>query len=163
MKKALLTVIIALAAGLSAWAGKPAKVYNLVNQYKHNEGFEVVSLGRLGTTLLKGVISLSASEMDAEDKAALKVFTDIKRVVIVDFEDVQPSVKEHFSRKVEKILDDMELILEASEDGDRVRIYGVEDGSRVKDCILYSSDGALIITEGGIDFDKVARLMELQN
>lgn len=163
MKKALLTVIIALAAGLSVWAGKPAKVYNLVNQYKHNEGFEVVSLGRLGTTLLKGVISLSASEMDAEDKAALKVFTDIKRVVIVDFEDVQPSVKEHFSRKVEKILDDMELILEASEDGDRVRIYGVEDGSRVKDCILYSSDGALIITEGGIDFDKVARLMELQN
>ena len=163
MKKALLTVIIALAAGLSAWAGKPAKVYNLVNQYKHNEGFEVVSLGRLGTTLLKGVISLSASEMDAEDKAALKVFTDIKRVVIVDFEDVQPSVKAHFSRKVEKILDDMELILEASEDGDRVRIYGVEDGSRVKDCILYSSDGALIITEGGIDFDKVARLMELQN
>lgn len=163
MKKGLLTVIIALAAGLSAWAGKPAKVYNLVNQYKHNEGFEVVSLGRLGTTLLKGVISLSASEMDAEDKAALKVFTDIKRVVIVDFEDVQPSVKEHFSRKVEKILDDMELILEASEDGDHVRIYGVEDGSRVKDCILYSSDGALIITEGGIDFDKVARLMELQN
>ena len=163
MKKALLTVIIALAAGLSAWAGKPAKVYNLVNQSTHNEGFEVVSLGRLGTTLLKGVISLSASEMDAEDKAALKVFTDIKRVVIVDFEDVQPSVKAHFSRKVEKILDDMELILEASEDGDRVRIYGVEDGSRVKDCILYSSDGALIITEGGIDFDKVARLMELQN
>ena len=162
MKKAIITIIIALTAGLSAWAGKPAKVYNLVNQYKHNEGFEVVSLGRLGTSLIKGFINLSTLDMDAEDRAALKVFTDIKSITIVDFEDAEPSVRERFSRKVERILDGMELILEASDDGDRVRIYGVEDGSRVKDCILYSSDGALIITEGGIDFDKVARLMELQ-
>ena len=161
MKKAFITIIIALAAGLSAWAGKPAKVHSLVNQYKHHEGFEVVSLGRLGTSLIKGAISLS-SDLDREDRKALKVFTDIKRLVIVDFEDADPAVKERFARKLERILDDMELILEANEDGERVQIFGIEDGSRVKDCILYSSDGAVIITEGGIDFDKVGQLMELQ-
>ena len=162
MKKALLSVIVALAAALSAWAGKPARVQNLVNQYKHHEGFEVVSLGRLGTSLIKGVIRVS-SDLDAEDRAALKAFTDIKRITIVDFEDAEPGVKERFSRKVENILNDMELIMEASDDGERVKIYGVESGSQIKDCMLYSSSGTLIMTEGGIDFDKVAQLMELQN
>ena len=52
--------------------------------------------------------------------------------------------------------------MEANDDGEHISIYGVEDGSSVKDCILYSSDGALIITEGGIDIDKVGQLMQLQ-
>lgn len=161
MKKALLTVIIALVAGIGAWAGKPAKVHNLVRQYKGCEGFEVVSLGRVGTSLIKGVIRVSA-DMDAEDKAVFNAFTNIKRLAIVDFEDAQPEVKERFVRKLERILEDMELIMEANDDGEHISIYGVEDGSSVKDCILYSSDGALIITEGGIDIDKVGQLMQLQ-
>ena len=78
-----------------------------------------------------------------------------------------PGVDPAWSRTVsaqdaEGIPRDMELILEANEDGERVRIFGVEDGNRVRDCILFSSDGALIVTEGGIDLDKVAKLMELQ-
>ena len=160
MKKALLTVIIALAAGLSAWAGNPAKVQNLVNQYKHNEGFEVMSLGRVGTSLIKGAIRLSAET--AEDREAIKIFTNIKRLCIVDFEEAQPEVRARFERKLEKILDGMELIMEVNEDGECVRFYGVEDGSGIKDCIMYSSDGALIITEGGIDLDKMINLMQLQ-
>lgn len=161
MKKALLTVIIALTATLGAWAGKPAKVVNLVNQYKDQEGFEVVSLGRLGTRLIKGVIKISTTDADPEDKQAIDAFTKIKRIMIVDFEDAEPSVKERFARKVERILDNMDLIMEASDDGERLTIYGIEDGSKVKDCMLYSSSGTLIMTEGGIDFDKVAQLMEL--
>ena len=162
MKKVIITIIIALATGFGAWAGKTNGIYNLVNQYRGSEGFEVVSVGRIGTSLIKGAIRLS-SDMDAEDRQALSIFSDIKRIEIVNFEDSPAAVKERFTGKLERLLNKMELILEASDDGERVRIYGIEDGDRVKDCILYSSDGALIITEGGIDFDKVARLMDLQN
>ena len=44
MKKAIITLCIALAATVSAWAGGPAKVEALVRQYKGEEGFEVVTL-----------------------------------------------------------------------------------------------------------------------
>ena len=161
MKKALLTLIIAL-AGLSAWAGnQTGKVQNLVRQFKDCEGFEVVSLGRLGTSLMKGVIRLSV-DMDDEDRAALNVFTNIKSLSIVDFEDAHPGDKERFVKKLGKILDGMELIMEVSDDGDHVCFYGIEDGSKVRDCIMYSSDGCLILTEGSIDFDKLTSLMEIQ-
>jgi hypothetical protein len=161
MKKVVITLFIALAAGLSVWAAKPTKVRNLVNQYRNHEGFEVVSIGRLGTSLLKGVIMVS-SDMDEDDRAMLKAFTDIKSLTIVDFEDAHPEVKERFTRKLDRLFDGMELILEANDDGEHVRIYGTDDGNRIKDCILYDCSGALIITEGGIDIDKVAKLMELQ-
>ena len=160
MKKALLTVIIALAAGLSAWAGNPAKVQNLVNQFKGCEGFEVVSLGRVGTSLIKGAIRLSAET--AEDREAIKIFTNIKRLAIVDFEGANPEVKARFVHRLEKILDGMELIMEVNEDGECVRFYGVEEGTGIKDCIMYSSDGALIITEGGLDLDQMIHLMKLE-
>ena len=160
MKKALLTIIIALAAGLSAWAGNPAKVENLVRQYKNCDGFEMVSLGRVGTSLIKGAIRLSAE--NEKDKEAIKVFTNIKRLSIVDFEQVQPEVRARFERKLEKILDGMELIMEVNDDGECVKFYGVEDGTGIQDCIMYSSNGALVITEGGIDLDKMIHLMKLE-
>ena len=161
MRKALLTVIIALATGLSAWAGKTNKVQNLVDQYKDYDGFEVVSLGRVGTSLIKGVVKVSA-DMDEEDRKALKVFSGIKRLTIVGFEDAQQQVKDRFAKKLDKILEDMELIMEINDSGECVRFYGVEDGSSIKDCIMYSSNCALIITEGAIDLEKMGQLMELQ-
>ena len=161
MKKAILTVIIALAAGLSAWAGKPDKVQNLVHQYKDNDGFEVISLGRVGTSLIKGVAKVAA-DMDEEERKALKVFSGIKRLTIVGFEDAQPQVKERFAKKLGKILDDMELIMEINDKGESVRFYGVEEDSCIKNCIMYGSDCALIITEGVIDLEKLGKLMELQ-
>ena len=54
----------------------------------------------------------------------------------------------------------MELILEAKDDGETTRIYGIEKGNRLKDCILYCSDGTLLITSGSIGLDQLGELME---
>ncbi|MBO4635278.1 MAG: DUF4252 domain-containing protein [Bacteroidales bacterium] len=161
MKKAIITLCIALAATVSAWAGGPAKVEALVRQYKGEEGFEVVTLGRLGISLIKGAVVISG-DLDAEDRAALKAFSGIKKLVIMDFEDADPAKKARFTTKLEKVLDKMELIMEARDSSETMRIYGVEDGGRIKDCILYSSDGALIYAAGSIDMDRIGDLMEMQ-
>ena len=160
MKKAILSLCIALVTCMSAWAGSPDKLEKLVRQYKGQEGFEVVTLGRLGLNLIKGAALLSG-DLDQEDRAALKVFSGIKKLTVVDFEDANPLLKEKFSNKAEKILDRMELIMEMQDSGEKLRIYGTEDGNRIKDCILYSSDGALILVSGSLDMDKVGELMEM--
>ena len=159
MKKTILSLIIALTACMSVWAGIPAKMEKLVREYKGREGFEVVSMGSLGLSLLKGA-ALMSGDLDEEDRAALKMFDKIKKLVIVDFEDASSSAKSRFTNQVEKVLSGMELVMEMHDSDETVRIYGVEDGSRIKDCILYSSDGALICIDGSIDMDSVGALMK---
>lgn len=156
MKKAFLTLLLTTATLLSAWAGKPSQLARLARQYKHLDGFEMVSIGPLGTALLKGTVRSAANKKDRE---ALKVFSDIKRLLVVDFSDIQADKKATFSAKVEKILSGMDLIMEAKDDGEIVRIYGVEKGDSVQDCIIYSSDGDLVVTQGSISLNRLGDLI----
>ncbi|MBQ9701689.1 MAG: DUF4252 domain-containing protein [Bacteroidales bacterium] len=161
MKKVIIALIIALTAGMDMQAGTPARISHLVRQYKGQDGFDVVSIGPVGMKLLKGAAHLS-KDLDAEDKAALKSFSGIKKLVIVDYEDASPSVKAQFNKKVEKILNGMELLMEAKDDDGTVSIYGVEDGDRLKDCVLHCHDGDLIFIKGSIDWSQLGDLKELK-
>jgi hypothetical protein len=93
MKKLLLTITLflgpALFAVTMALAGNPAgKMQTLINEYRHHEGFDGISVGPLGVALLK-TIALSDSDLDEEDRAVLRAFNRIKRVTILDFEDAE--------------------------------------------------------------------------
>lgn len=160
MKKALLTLLLAAVTGLSAWAGKPSKLESLARQYKGEEGFEMISLGKLGMRLFQGV-AVMASDLDEEDKAALKLFKGLNKITIVDFEDIRADKKAAFEKKAQKILRGMDLILEAKDSTDSVKIYGIDDGEYVRDCILYSSDGTMIITRGRLSLNHLGNLMEM--
>lgn len=163
MKKALIIVCLVLGSMMNLGAVNQAKskdVESLALEYRNREGFEVVSLGRLGLGLIKGAAVLSG-ELDEEDRAALKVFNGIKRLVIVDFESADAKAKKEFTRKAEKLLSKMELVIEAKDGGETMSIYGIEDGGFIRDCVLYSSDGALLITKGRISLDHVGELMEM--
>lgn len=154
MKKLLITLTILL-AGTLAWAGNPAaKVQTLVNEFRHNEGFDGITLGPLGLSLVK-TLALSDSDMDAEDREVLKAFTHIRRLSILDFEDARPDVKERFVSRVKKILEGMELILEAKDDGSRLSIYGIDSGKEIKDCILFDPSGTLICVRGSVTVEKL--------
>lgn len=154
MKKLLITLTILL-AGTLAWAGNPAaKVQTLVNEFRHNEGFDGITLGPLGLSLVK-TLALSDSDMDAEDREVLKAFTHIRRLSILDFEDARPDVKERFVSRVKKILESMELILEAKDDGSRLSIYGIDNGKEIKDCILFDPSGTLICVRGSVTVEKL--------
>ena len=112
------------------------------------------------TILFSSSICLSG-ELDEEDRAALKAFNGIKKLVIVDFESASDKVKKDFTRKLEKLLSKMELVMEAKDGGETMSIYGTDDGDSIRDCILYSSDGALIIAKGRINLDNIGELMEM--
>lgn len=154
MKKTLLTITILLISAALSWAGGPAKVQSLIKQYRDKDGFETVSIGPMGMLLARTVTRLSA-DVDKEDLAILRSFDSIRRVTILNFSDADSSAREHFIQKMQKALKGMELILEAKDDGDGLSIYGVDDGKRVRDCILYSPDGTLICLRGSIDLEKL--------
>lgn len=153
MKKILLSLTLLL-SGVLLWAGTPEKMQTLINEYRHQDGFDTVSIGPLGMSLMKGIIRFS-DDVDSEDLAVLRSFDSIRRVTIVDFEEADESIRQRFTRKVEKLLSRMELILEAKDDGDRLSIYGIDDGSKVRDCVLYSPDGMLICVKGSVNLEQL--------
>lgn len=154
MKKTLLTLTILLISATLSWAGGPAKVQSLIKQYRDKDGFETVSIGPMGMLLAKTVTKLS-SDIDKEDLEILRSFDSIRRLTIVDFSDADSTVRSRFTKKLDKALKGMDLILEAKDEGDALSIYGVDNGKRVRDCILYSADGTLICVRGSIDLEKM--------
>ena len=151
MKKTLLTLLFALVVMTTASAAGPDTVQSLVSQYKGHDGFESVSVGPIGLFLIK-TLSIFA-DIDSEDMEVLKSFNSIRKISVLDFEDAPD--KEKFAKKVTRALKNMDLILEAKDDGDRLSIYGVDDGNKVKDCILFDPEGTLICIKGSLDLEKI--------
>ena len=50
---------------------------------------------------------------------------------------------------------------ESKDKEETFRIYGIDDGKDIRDCILYSSDGSLIVTKGRFSLDAIGKLMEM--
>ena len=159
MKKILLTLLMVLSLS-TAWAGNPSgKLRSLVSSFKHEPGFEVVDLGGLGMGLLR--MAASAEADDPEDRQALELLRSIKRLTVLDFSSASPEKKEKFLRKANRILDGEEVLMEAKDGGETVRVYGVssKDGSILEDIVLLTAE-ALISVRGTIRADQIGALMK---
>ena len=154
MKKILLTLTLLLTATF-LWAGKPInKVQTLVDEYRHYDGFDNVTLGPLALSFVK-TLAFCDADLDQEDREILRAFSEIRCLTVLDFEDAEAAVKGRFVKKVQQLLKGMELILEAKEDGDRLSIYGIDDGTAIRDCILWDPEGTLIYVRGNVTLDKL--------
>ena len=151
--------MLALTAVCGAWAGTPDRIGEIVKQYSGREGFEVMNLGRFFLGMLKGAALLD-KDLDSEERAALDAFNGIRNLMVVDFEDAPQADKDQFCHKVEKALKKMELIMEAKDSGETLRIYGLNEGNKLKDIILYRSDGALVSMTGTIGLEHVGKLID---
>ena len=159
MKKILLTLLMLLGLGTAALAGEPNRqLRNLVSDYRGTEGFDVVDIGGIGLSLLKATAKSAAKT--PEDRDALNVFNGLKRLTVVDFSDAAPEIKDKFLRKVSRILQGSEMLLEAKDGDETVRIYGTssDDGNLLEDIALIAGD-ALIFVRGAIRGDQVAALI----
>ena len=159
MKKILIVICMALSL-TTAWAGKQSgQLRSLVTSYKGIEGFEIVDMGGVALSLLRAAAKTQAET--AEDRAALELFNGLKRLTIVDFSEAEPEVKDKFLRKVNRILRSGEMLLEAKDGGETVRIYGTssDDGNLLEDVALLAGE-ALIFVRGSIRADQVAALMK---
>lgn len=160
MKKTLIIIAMVLGTVCCTWAGKPSEVSALARQYGSKDGFEVVSMGRVLISAL-GVAASMDKDLDAEDRAALNAFKGIKKLTVVDFEDASEADKTAFCAKLDSVLEKMELILEAKEDGDVVKIYGYDDGTSLHDIVIYCPDEAVICVNGSIALENIGKLMEV--
>ena len=160
MKKLLFTLMLFLSLGTAALAGNPnTQLRNLASSYKGAEGFEVVDIGGIGLRLLR--LAARTSAESKEDREVLKLFSGLKRLTIVDFSDAPTAARDKFLRKVNRILTDEDLLMEAKDGSETVRIYGSSsgDGSRLENIALLAED-ALIFIRGSIRTDQVGALMK---
>lgn len=157
----LTALAMLIAAGqVAEGRNKTAQLKALVADFSGQEGFETVNLGWPFMQALK--LAAKAGTDDPEDREALKAFKGIKRLTIVDYEDCSAAVKERFTRKLHRILADQEVILEAKDDGETVRIYGLtsDSGDSFKDLVIDTGD-ALICVTGTVRLDQVGALTEV--
>ena len=144
----------------TAWAGNPSgKIRTLVNDFRDQPGFEVVEMGPVALGLIRAAARGEVKNDD--DRKALQVFKDIKRLTILDFSDADEARKEKFLRKAKRILADEEMLMEAKDDGETVRIYGLSNaaGNILEDIIILAGD-ALISVRGKIRADLVGELIQ---
>ena len=165
MKKILITLLMILSLGTGAQAGRPrqnTQLRTLVASYRGTEGFEVADFGGAALSLMKAA---ARSAVDTEeDRQALEVFRGLKRFTVVDFSDAPEHVRESFLRKVNRILDHGEMLMEAKSDGETIRIFGgsTKDETLLKDITILAGD-ALICIRGTIRTDQIEELMRQTN
>lgn len=157
MKK-LLILFTLLGLFTLSCAARPGSVQTLINQYRHNEGFEHVSVGPLALSLVKGAVLIDGADRDK--LALLNAFRKIRHLSILSFEDASAAVKERFVQHVRAVLDGMELILEAKDEGNHLSIYGIDEGGQIRDCVLFDPSGTLICVRGSLNLE---RLLALEN
>ena len=160
MKKILITLVMLLSLGTAALAGQQnTQLRTLVSSYKGTEGFDIVDLGGVSLTLLKAAARTAAET--PEDREALKVFNGLKRLTVVDFSEAAPDAREQFLSKAKRILNKGEMLMEAKDGGETVRIYGnsSDDGTLLEDIAILAGD-ALIFIRGSIRTDQIEALMK---
>lgn len=162
-KRILLTLIIfAFMTGIAS-AASPltrARLTSFIKDCRDYEEVEVLHLGGLATGALKGFISIAGAD-DPDIKEFRKVSRWVNGMSILEYEDCPASVREEITSKINRLLKGAELLMEASDDGERLSIYGNYDEKKnvVKDVILYSPDDcSLICFFGKIPMESVQEL-----
>lgn len=164
MKRFLLILSVLLSfqacAGTTGKTVANPKMATVISECRQYDGVEAIRLGRFGTSALRSVIRV-AGKGDSDIKDALCLMKGIRGVSLMDYDDCSSEDKAEITRIIERALSDSEVLLEASDEGDKIKIYGKVDdnGDLVRDFVLYSSsDCALICINGAISMETVSRI-----
>lgn len=161
-----LVLIISILLCVQVWAANPGKtvskaqISTVISECRSYEGAELVRLGRFKTAALKGVIRLAAAK-DPDARKALSLMKGIRGISVLNFEDCSSTDKNRIAEKLERALLGGEMLMEASDGGDKVQIYGVADEKAdiLRDFVLYApSDCSLICIFGSISMDTIAAI-----
>lgn len=147
-------------AGTTGKTESNPRMSTVISECRRYDGVEALNLGRFTTSALRGVIRV-AGIGDSDVKDALRLMKGIRGVSIMDYDDCSSEDKEEISRIIERALSDSEVLMEASDAGDKIKIYGKVDdnGDMVRDFVLYSSsECALICVNGAISMETVAKI-----
>lgn len=169
MKRIILMVLLVAAAVVGASAGEKRNlatdaVLQLVMDHRYKQGFETISVGKMGLGLVRMVLSAEAD--DPEEKAVLDMIKGLNKFVVVNYEDASQTARAAFAAKLNGLFGNMEKIIEVKDGEDGVNIYGtsVNGGESIDDIMIYiPSDCTLICVLGSISADRIADIIEMSN
>ncbi|MGM9787645.1 MAG: DUF4252 domain-containing protein [Candidatus Cryptobacteroides sp.] len=160
MKKIFAVLALILVGALGLWAKNDIdSLTKLAKEYQNKEGFEVVNLSGFSFSVIRALSAFS--DADDESEEALKMLKGVKSMLVVDYEEAKKKDKDSFNAKADAIFKDMELLMEAQDEGELVRMYGQisKDGKTLSDFVIYSpGEGALVCFKGKIAMDQAMRL-----
>ncbi len=136
----------------------------IMDQYGHKDGVEAVKIGRMALAALRGAARIGASG-DKEAKEAIRFMNAIKSVNILEFDSCSKALQNEIEKKVTAMLKYSELLIEASDGSDKMKIYGTmsESNNTVSDLILYTpSDHAVICLIGMFSVDDLNQLKKVK-
>ncbi len=151
---------------LATFAGTPrntvpkAGISALISECKHYEGAEVVSLGRIAMSLMKGVIRNAAKD-DPDARKFASMIKGVHKCYVFDFGDCSAEDQARIVKKLDRTLSRHEMLMEAGDSGEKMIIYGMMDGKTdgVKDIVMYApSDCSLICLFGTLSAEAISKL-----
>ena len=134
---------------------------NFIYDCQRYEGVEVVQLGGLATMALRASLRVAASD-DPEVREMMKLITGVKRISVLNYEQCAPDIQDKISRKLNRMLDGSDLLIETRDGNELMQIYGVVDDQNgtVRDFVMHTpSEASLICIFGSIPIDKLARVI----
>ena len=159
MKKILLTLCMVLCLFPAAQAyAQPEQIRTLISEYRHEPGVDVVDLGGVALGLLRATIRTQTD--NEQDQKAIDLLRGIKRLTVLDLSEASQNVRDSFLRKAKRALSGEEMLMEAKDGGETVRVYGTSsaDGNLLQDIIILAED-TLISIKGKIRMDQVNDLI----
>ena len=146
-----------------------AELKALVRDYRAYDDFDGICLGSMATSFVRGAGKMAARIDGGEDMdemlALLSAVNGVKGIVVADYSDCNERVQREFTRKVAKLLNGVELLMDVKDEGDNVQFYGyvTEDGDTLEDLVISApGDGALVCLFGKIRMSAIMEVMELQ-
>ena len=139
-----------------------SRLTSFISDCRGYEGAEVVQLGKLATSALKGAVRISGIG-DPDVREALSFIKGIKSMSIFDYDNCSDADKAIITSRLDKILAGGDILMEAKDGTEKMRIYGVVDdkGDTVRDFILYApNDCALICIFGSISTRQAVHIMD---
>ena len=155
MKKIILTFALALAA-VSALAQTSKAIYS---RYSEHKGVSAVYISPAMFSLIGRVPELEIADGDVDIAPIIK---NLQGMYILDCEN--PAVGAKLYADVEKLIKsgEFELLLEAKDDGETVRMYTVGDKKIIRSFVLLATDDeetAFINFEGEIPREKLEAMI----
>lgn len=169
MRKMIAAILLALVSGACPAGNNPDavrqdKLLELISEYRGKSDFNVIQIGAFGSSAIKTLLHAAAA-LDSEDEdlqSAMNVIKGIRKIAIVDYRNCTDDVCSGFDKRLARLLDDCDMLLETKDNDDVMSMYGVvdENSEEVKDFVLYSpTERTLVCLFGTIDINAVAKLV----
>ncbi|MBR4809044.1 MAG: DUF4252 domain-containing protein [Bacteroidales bacterium] len=164
MKKILLTLSLFLPLlAYSCTSGRNnsnTDIASAISACCQYDGAEAIKLGRTATMLLRGAVRMAGVD-DPDVQEVLNLTKNLRGVSILSYDDCSTEDRSRIEGKLERALSGSEMLLEASDSGEKVKIYGLvdNDSDMVSDIILYTPSAcALICIKGSVSMESLSRI-----